>query len=247
MAKTNKATAVHCVARDTKNIAYPSSRESETIFIEDGNAHFHTLKVVKPTFELISLQLLDRLSSKPDVIFSTDSYNKIPIKAQERFRRGRREKFLIERGHQRKPMDFKLFLQNDDNKLQMVRMLERVWGSQSAAKRLHGRKLFLVNQGIVRHMKCDDGETVHPEEVHEIRSNQEETDSRVVLYLNYAKENNYKQAVVSPPDSDIFFILLHHAHRLAPLIVFFDTCGSDKRLYNMSELEEDLGSNHCEA
>ena len=248
MAKTNKVSAVHYVARDVQDSAYPSSRAGETLYVEDGNAYFHILNDIKPTFELICLQILDRLSNKHDVVFSTDSYKQNSVKAQERLRRGVSEKFVIEGVHQRKPIDFKLFLQNDDNKLQLVKLLERVWGSHSAAKRLHGRSVFLVNQGVVMHMKSVDGETVHPEEIHELRSNQEETDSRVVLYLHYAKENNYKQAVVSSPDSDIFFILLHHAHQLAPLVILFHTgSGSHKRLFNISELADDLGEPHCDA
>ena len=46
-------------------------------------------------------------------------------------------------------------------------------------------------------------------EIEELKSNQEETDTRVVRYLNYAVKLGYKSAVVRTPDSDIFFILLH--------------------------------------
>jgi len=40
-------------------------------------------------------------------------------------------------------------------------------------------------------------------EIEELKSNQEETDTRVVLYLNYAVKLGYKSAVVRTPDSDI--------------------------------------------
>ena len=46
------------------------------------------------------------------------------------------------------------------------------------------------------------------QEIHEVVWNQEETDTRVVLYLTYAVKLGYKSAVVRTPDTDIFFILL---------------------------------------
>ena len=58
-------------------------------------------------------------------------------------------------------------------------------------------------------------------EIHELLSNQEETDTRTVLYLKYAAKLRYKSAVVRTPETDIFFILLHHAQSIA-LTVFLD-------------------------
>ena len=42
------------------------------------------------------------------------------------------------------------------------------------------------------------------QEIHVLKSNQEETDSRVVLYLNYADELNFSSAVVKSPDTYFF-------------------------------------------
>lgn len=85
-------------------------------------------------------------------------------------------------------------------------------------------------------------------EVHElptIYSNQEETDTRVVLYLHHAAAIGYKSAVVRTPDTDIFMILLYHANAIN-LTVYLDT-GSrkNKQLINISELAESLGKDYC--
>ena len=64
-------------------------------------------------------------------------------------------------------------------------------------------------------------------EIHELVSNQEETDIRTVLYLKYAAELGYKSALVGTPDTDIFFILLQHAQSIA-LTVFLDIGGCRK-------------------
>ena len=52
---------------------------------------------------------------------------------------------------------------------------------------------------------------VEASEIHILMSNEEETDTRVILCLNYAVELGYKSAVVRTPDTDIFFLLLHYA------------------------------------
>ena len=82
-------------------------------------------------------------------------------------------------------------------------------------------------------------------EIHELESNQKETDTRVVLYLNYAVKLGYKPAVVRTPDSDIFFILLHYAHAI-PLTIYLDTgSGKHRQIVNVSELSESKGADYC--
>ena len=42
-----------------------------------------------------------------------------------------------------------MFLQNDDNKRQLFKLMLRVWTSQEAARRLVGRKVTLVVEGAI--------------------------------------------------------------------------------------------------
>lgn len=82
-------------------------------------------------------------------------------------------------------------------------------------------------------------------EIPEIYSNQEETDTRVVLYLHHAVALGYKNAVVRTPDTDIFVILLYHAHAIQ-LTIFLDTgSGKHRQLINLSELAASLGESYC--
>ena len=73
-------------------------------------------------------------------------------------------------------------------------------------------------------------------DIHELVSNQEETDSRVVLYLKYAVKLGYKSAVVRTPNSDILFILLYFAYAIS-LTIFLDVCAGKHRQI-VSELAE---------
>lgn len=44
--------------------------------------------------------------------------------------------YILEGPATRKPADFKLFLANEENKLQLCQLMLRVWGSKIAASRL---------------------------------------------------------------------------------------------------------------
>ena len=63
---------------------------------------------------------------------------------------------------------------------------------------------------------------VEVKEIYCLHSNQEETDTRIEIYLHYVEKLGFKSAVVRSPDSDIFFILLLHAHEIS-ITIYFDT------------------------
>ena len=72
-----------------------------------------------------------------------------------------------------------------------------------------------------------------------LRSNQEKTDSRIVLYCIYAR--------VRSPDSDKFWILLYHATEIDITILFDTGHGNKKRLINITNLSEHYTKQMCEA
>ncbi len=85
------------------------------------------------------------------------------------------------------------------------------------------------------------------QEIPELSSSQEETDTRVVLHLKYAVQCGYKSAVVRTPDTDILVILLHHAHSIA-LTIYLDTgTGKNRQLVNITEIAEMKGQDYCSA
>lgn len=131
--KSNKAALMNAILQDVPQATTPSE---STIYIQDGNALFHELTNLAPTFGGICLQILDIMVARKNFIFSTDSYFPNSIKAQERVRRGCSRKFIVDGPATRRPADFKEFLSNDDNKTQLCNLILRVWGSESAASRL---------------------------------------------------------------------------------------------------------------
>ena len=91
------------------------------------------------------------------------------------------------------------------------------------------------------------GQQVEKEELFDLQSDQEETDTRVVLYAKYAAKMGYQNVRVRSPDSDLFFILLHHSQRIDADILFDTGTGNFKRLFNITEIAKDLGQMHSTA
>lgn len=70
--------------------------------------------------------------------------------------------------------------------------------------------------------------------IHALQSDQEETDSQVVLYLHHVVKLGFKSAVYRTPDTDIFFILLHHTDTINFVIYLVTGTGSHCQLVKPS-------------
>lgn len=138
----------------------------------------------------------------------------------------------------RRSADFKVFLLHEDNKMQLFDLMLRVWSSGAAASWLQNRKMMLVVKGGVFTLTSPDGQSVQQTEV---QKNQEETDSRIILYINHAHQQGYETVVVRSPDSDVFFILLYYAYTFQVTILFDTSSGNKRRLLNISEITGELG------
>ena len=155
--KTNKAAAMHFLLEDMaeEEDQYPK----DSIWIQDGNTLFHTLTALPPTFGEICLKVLDHMVIHKAFIFSTDNYLPDSIKSSERRRRGTSEKFILDGAATRKPADFKVFLSNDDNKLQLAKLMLKVWSSPEAASRLvKCKEALLIVEGQAYKLKASDEE-----------------------------------------------------------------------------------------
>ena len=245
LAKTDKSKGFHHLTKDLEDATV--STESKTLIIEDGNATFYYMKEVPSNFNHISCKVFDMMSKNCDVIFSTDMYKADSVKATERKRRGCAEKLIIKGENTKKPADWKQFLTNDENKQQFIQVLHKVWSSDSFATKLQDRNITLICEGRAFLLYSENGTTTTMTEVVSLKSSQEETDSRVVLYCIYGKDMGYDCIRVRSPDSDIFSILLHHAFSAGVTIHFETGTGNRKRLINMTELAKMYTQEYCTA
>ena len=245
LAKTDKAKGYHHLTKDIEDAVVLQGER--TLVIEDGNASFYYMKELPDNFNQISHKVFDIMSKNPDVIFSTDMYKDDSVKAMERKRRGCAEKLIIKGENTKKPADWKEFLTNDQNKKQFIEILLTVWSSDRFADKLKGRSVTLICEGRAYCLSSEDGKTTLKTEIRSLASTQEETDSRVVLYCIYGKENGYKVVRVKSPDSDIFSILLHYAYATEITIHFETGAGNKRRLIDMTELAHRYTQQHCTA
>lgn len=164
-------------------------------------------------------------------MYSTNS-----VKALERKRRGITEKLLVKGVNTKKPHDWKAFLCNEENKEQLIGLMHTCWSELVQ----DDRRVILIKNG-------EAFDIAQEENIPELKSNQEETDSRVVLYCIYAAEHGYQYARVRSPDSDIFWILLYHAREIDITILFDTGHGNKKRLINITNLSKHYTEQMCEA
>lgn len=247
LAKTDKSKALHYLTKDA-NDSDLSVDPINCMIIEDGNALFHSLKEIPSTFGGIALKILSNVvvHSSP-VIFSTDMYSQYSIKSGERLKRGCGDKLIVSGESTKRPKNWKTFLYNDDNKTQLVNVLLKSWRSDSSAGLLDGHKVTLICEGEGYDLTSD-GVKTYCMEVPSLKSTQEETDSRVVLYCLHARDNGFKFVKVRSPDTDIFFILLHHARILQGITVLFQTGkGTKRKCIDISTMAESLTPVVCSA
>ena len=106
-------------------------------------------------------------------------------------------------------------------------------------------QVILIVEGNAHLLQSSDGITVTNQEIHSLRSSQEETDTRVVLYAKYGASQGYANIRVRSPDSDIFFILLHFSSKIDSRLLFDSGSGNNKILINMTDLANSYGPKKC--
>ena len=187
------------------------------------------------------------MSKCKNVIFSTDMYKAHSVKTLERIRRGTSQKLLVGGPKTKRPVDWKEFLKNNDNKKRFIEILLEVWSSNQLASKFEDKEVTLICEGKAFKISCINSK-VQKSIVPEIESDQEETDTRIILYCFQAKLDGFKNVVVRTPDSDIFFILLSYIHALDGITVYFETGKKNKkRLINITGLAEHYSDEYCKA
>ena len=183
----------YCIATNPRNID-----------CDGGKCLLYVLKELPGNFCQICSKVFDLLGKTGNDIFSTDQYFPNSVKSIERRHSGCGEKLVLKGEATKRPADWKSFLGNDDNKVQFIRLILKCWSRGNYAIRFHGRRLIFICDGTAHLLTSSYGsKTVH-EEIPSLESSQEETYSRSILYLAYAKERVYQYTHVKSPYSCLF-------------------------------------------
>ena len=120
--------------------------------------------------------------------------------------------------------------------------MQKCWSSSLYAEGLEGREVILICDGNGFLYKSSDGKGTEVNDLHDLDSTQEETDTRVILYLLYAKKKGFRTVKIRMSDSDIYFIILHYMNLfdVYTITVLYDTgTGNKRRVINISELSKE--------
>ena len=140
------------------------------------------MKDVPSTFKQTSHKLYDiSTSGKSNVVFSMDMYKSNSIKSMERQRRGCGEKHLIKGENTKRPE----FLSNDENKQQLMRLILKVWSGEEFSSKLCGKSLIAICEEKAYNLISSDGKSVAVSEIPHLQYYQEETDTRVIVTMQY--------------------------------------------------------------
>ena len=225
--KTDKSKEFHFLTKDVEQETRPPN--ALTFIVSDGNATFYCLKGLPNNFKQISLRLLEMLDKRSDAVFSTNAYLSNSIKSMERDGRGTSSKLIIKGENTKRPADWKKFLTDDENKQQFIEVILKVWSSDVAAPKLLNRKIVMTFGEKAFHLTSEKRKKTVKSEVESLSSTQEETDSRVILYCFYAKEQGYRYERVKSPDTDIFSFSSIMQSSWMEYRYFFDTGRGNKK------------------
>ena len=118
-----------------------------------------------------------------------------------------------------------------------MRLLPKVWSSDDLGRKHENKKVIFICEEKVYLLK---DKSVVMTKIPKFESDQEEIDTRVVLYCSYAVDEEYNYVWVRSPDSDIFFILFYYASKINITLLFDTDSRCKRRLLNISQLTHDF-------
>ena len=120
-------------------------------------------------------------------------------------------------------------------------MLKNVWSSPEVVPQLlKCTTAILVVEGKAYSYKGSNMQ-IDVEEIFSLCSNQGESDTRFILYVNHAKMIGFKNVVIRSPDTGVSFILLCYAFDM-DITIYLDTgTGKKRQLINVNEKAEEYG------
>jgi len=223
--KTNKA----ALARELeKNVSPAEVIPQPSATIIDGMSLVQKMKGNDQTFaqlaESVLLMVLHEgtQSQRIDVVF--DVYKETSIKDAERCNRGASMAIQfksIAPGHN--IQQWRKLLCSSTNKANLIKFLVGEWKLPKYREKLKDKVLFVTCEKV-----CYRVTTELCEEVTDLKSTQEEADTRMLLHAQHAAKAGYKSVVVTAEDTDVLIICLGLQKAIpAPL---YQKCGTKNSL-----------------
>ena len=213
--------------------------------IIDGMALVQRIKGDQKTFREVADMLLTMVlregasSARIDAVF--DVYRKISIKNVEMEKRGAEmgnEYRSIRPDH--RVQQWRRFLSSPENKQQLIHFIVDEWQKERCRVKLAGKKLYATAGE-----ECFEITPEGSVPCEELRSTQEEADTRLLLHAYHAAKNGCPTEVIVSDDTDVFLLCLAFKTHI-PSTVYIK-CGTQARTryIDMTNVVQRHGSELC--
>ena len=241
--KINKAT----LARKLESFAPPADHlETPSACIIDGMSIIHKMKGDNSTFEEVALQLLASIlrnaegSERIDVVF--DVYQETSIKAAERTLRGSESGLCftnISSGH--RIQQWRRLLSCGISKTKLISFIVDKWKEPHNRKKLHEKVLYVTCGDLCYRISLDE-----ITEEDNLRTSQEEADTRIILHAKHAAPP-MSSIIIVAEDADIIILCLAFQQDIG--CDLYVKCGTATRTryINIRKVSEALGQDVCRA
>ena len=240
MKKTNKAVLAN---RLEEKVSATESVSVPSLTIIDGMSLIHKLPGENRTFSEVSDHLFSLVlqaagsSEGVDIVF--DVYKDQSIKDAERLSRGSSDGVQFTQilpAHRIK--NWRQILTSQSSKTQLIKFFAADWRQPRIRERLGSKVLQLT---------CDEKcfRITHEAavEVGELKTSQEEADTRIILHAKYA--SGYKSIILVADDTDILLLCLRFCNDIDPNIYIQRSSKSRIRLIDVKKLASAIGRGVC--
>ncbi|KAG0710452.1 hypothetical protein GWK47_022750 [Chionoecetes opilio] len=181
------------------------------------------------------------LEQRIDVVF--DVYKETSIKDAERANRsaGTGIHFKnIQPGHN--IQQWRKLLGSSSNKASLIKFLVEEWKKPQHREKLEGKELYVTCEQL-----CFKITKEQWEEAPELKSSQEEADTRLLLHALHAAESGYKSVIITAEDTDVMVLCLGMCHKIPSHL--FQKCGTKNRtrFLDITTLSRTLGGSVCDS
>lgn len=246
--KTNKAALANSIK---KNAPLADSLPDHSVTIIDGMGLVQRAKFdgQQPTFAEVAERIFSMAvnegsaSDRIDVVF--DCYKKLSIKCNERANRSRTPGLSVQNiTPGQKIKQWRKFLQQEDNKTNLVQFLVNEWNSEKYLKKLGQLHKILY---VTCEEKCYRFSAVRRQDVAELQSFQEEADGRLLLHASHAAQDGFEAVMISSNDTDVMVLNLAFCGVIkTPMYQKFGS-GTRTQLVDITKAAEALGPTICSA
>lgn len=241
--KTNKA----ALARHLEKSVSPAEviPEPSTTII-DGMSLVQKLKGNDKTFAELAESALNTvlregaMSHRIDVVF--DVYKETSIKDAERVKRGADMTGIqfrnITPGHN--IQQWRNILCSSANKACLIKFLVEEWKSPKHKEKLHNKVLYVTCENDCFRIDKD-----HWEEFSDLKSSQEEADTRMLLHALHAAESGYKAVIITAEDTDVLVLCVGFVKDIPCLVYQKSGTQNRTRFLDINKLGQSLGNSVC--